>query len=104
MQAWEDFLKKQETLLGRPIVEKWLRPLKVVHFDSGNLYLEAKDSFQVLWFEEHIRPQLKSQLLNNNFRPVKSISQLPNQHRPLPLLNPLKKKKQRPIPLSFHLR
>jgi chromosomal replication initiator protein len=71
MQAWEAFLTKQETLLSRPVVEKWLRPLKVVHFDSVNLYLEAKDSFQVLWFEEHIRPQLKSQLLNNNFRPVK---------------------------------
>jgi chromosomal replication initiator protein len=71
MQAWDDFLQKQESLLGKEIVEKWLRPLKIVHFDSGNLYLEAKDSFQVLWFEEHIRPHLKSQLLNNNFRSIK---------------------------------
>ncbi|MBS0604036.1 MAG: ATP-binding protein [Verrucomicrobia bacterium] len=71
MQAWVDFIKKQEELLGKDAVEKWLLCLKVVHFDSGNLYLEAKDSFQVLWFEEHIRPILKSQLLNNNFRPVK---------------------------------
>lgn len=71
MQAWDDFVKKQEDLLGKDIAEKWLRSLKVIHFDSGNLYLEAKDSFQVLWFEEHIRPQLKSQLHNNNFRPVK---------------------------------
>ena len=71
MQAWEDFLKKQEGILGRQVVEKWLRPLNVVHFDSGNLYLEAKDSFQIAWFEEHIRPLLKSQLINNNFRSVK---------------------------------
>jgi chromosomal replication initiator protein len=71
MQAWEDFIQKQEKLLGKEAVEKWLRPLKIVHFDSGNLYLEAKDSFQVLWFEEHIRPQIKKELLNNNFRPVK---------------------------------
>lgn len=71
MQAWEDFLNKQEALLGKSVVEQWLRALKVVHFDSGNLYLEAKDSFQILWFEEHVRPQLKSKLLNNNFRPIK---------------------------------
>ncbi len=71
MQAWDDFVKKQEGLLGREVAEKWLRPLKVVHFDSGNLYLEATDSFHILWFEEHIRPLLKSQLLNNNFRSIK---------------------------------
>ncbi|MES2122165.1 MAG: DnaA/Hda family protein, partial [Chlamydiota bacterium] len=71
MKAWEDFLKKQEELLGKPIIDKWLRALKVLHFDSGNLYLEAKDSFQCIWFEEHIRPMLKRGLLNNNFRPIK---------------------------------
>lgn len=71
MKAWENFLKKQEELLGKPIIDKWLRTLKVLHFDSGNLYLESKDSFQGIWFEEHIRPLLKRGLLNNNFRPIK---------------------------------
>ncbi len=71
MQAWEDFIQKQEGPLGTDAVSKWLRTLKIVHFDSGNLYLEAQDSFQVLWFEEHIRPQLKSKFVNNNFRPIK---------------------------------
>jgi len=71
MKAWIDFVNKQESLLGKEATDKWLRPLKVVHFDSGNLYLEADDSFQVLWFEEHIRPLLKSKLLNGNFRPIK---------------------------------
>jgi len=71
MRAWEEFIKKQESLFGSEVVNQWLRALKVVHFDSANLYLEAKDSFQVLWFEEHIRPCLKSHLLNNNFRPIK---------------------------------
>jgi chromosomal replication initiator protein len=81
MHAWEDFIKKQEKLLGSDVVNQWLRVLKVVHFDSGNLYLEAKDSFQILWFEEHIRPLLKSQFLNNNFRPIKvhlSVSETPS--------------------------
>lgn len=71
MQAWEDFIAKQEGLLGKEAADKWLRSLKVVHFDSGNLYLEAKDSFQLLWFEEHIRPSLKTQLVNNNYRAIK---------------------------------
>lgn len=71
MRAWENFIKMQEEHLGVEIVNQWLKVLKVVHFDSGNLYLEAKDSFQILWFEEHIRPLLKRQLLNNNFRPIK---------------------------------
>lgn len=71
MQAWLDFIQKQEQVLGKQASDKWLRSLKVVHFDSGNLYLEAKDSFQLLWFEEHIRPLLKSQFVNNNYRPIK---------------------------------
>ncbi len=71
MQAWLDFLAIQEKKLGKESVEKWLKPLKVVHFDSGNLYLEAKDSFQVMWFEEHIRPFVKHELVNNNNRSVK---------------------------------
>lgn len=71
MQAWFDFLSSQEKLLGKESVDKWLRPLKVVHFDSGNLYLEAKDSFQVLWFEEHVRPFIKKGFVNNNNRNIK---------------------------------
>src|ERR1700722_9176206 len=71
MRAWEEFIKKQEKTLGTEVAERWLHTLNVVHFDSGNLYLEAKDPFHVIWFEEHIRPLLKSNLLNNNFRPIK---------------------------------
>lgn len=82
MRAWEDFVRKQEELLGKKIVDEWLRPLKVVHFDSGNLYLEAKDSFHVLWFEEHIRPLLKKHLLNNNFRPIKVHLTAPEASHP----------------------
>jgi chromosomal replication initiator protein len=81
MLAWEKFIQKQEVVLGIDVVNQWLRTLKVVHFDSGNLYLEAKDSFQILWFEEHIRSLLKSQFLNNNFRPIKvhlSVSEMPS--------------------------
>ncbi|EPP35625.1 archaeal ATPase family protein [Chlamydia ibidis] len=66
MRAWEEFLLLQEKEIGTNTVDKWLRSLKVVCFDACNLYLEAKDSFQVTWFEEHIRYKVKSSLVNNN--------------------------------------
>lgn len=70
MRAWEDFLTSQEKELGADIVEKWLRPLKILRFDACNLYLEATDSFALLWFEEHMRHRLDS-LVNNNKKKIK---------------------------------
>lgn len=78
MQAWENFLKNQISEIGPDAVQKWLKPLKVVRYDAQNLYLEAKDTFQALWFEEHIRPKTKS-LTNNNNRPVKIHLSVANQ-------------------------
>jgi len=71
MQAWELFLHKLEEDLGEETVKQWLRPLKIIHFDAGNLYLEADSSFQVDWFEEHVRATAKQKFINNNFRPIK---------------------------------
>ena len=71
MQAWEAFLETLKKQLGDETLSKWLRPLKVVHFDACNLYLEAQNSFQIEWFEEHIRPRAKKEFVNNNFRPIK---------------------------------
>jgi chromosomal replication initiator protein len=71
MQAWEEFITKQEKRFGKQTIDKWLRSLKLIHYDSGNLYLEAQEAFQVSWFEEHIRPLLKTELLNNNYRQIK---------------------------------
>lgn len=71
MQAWENFLKLQEAELGIETVRKWLRTLKVIRFDACNLYLEAKDSFQALWFEEHIRQKVQTKLVNNNNKRIK---------------------------------
>jgi len=71
MRAWESFLKKQEEQLGTQIVKKWLTPLKVVKFDAGNLYLEAQNHFQALWFEEHVRKKAEIELLASHQRQVK---------------------------------
>lgn len=71
MQAWEQFLQQQEVELGQETVQKWLRSLKIQRFDACNLYLEAKDSFQALWFEEHMRGKVQSQLVNGNNKRIK---------------------------------
>lgn len=71
MQAWENFLKLQETVLGVDTVNKWLRPLQILKFDACNLYLLAKDSFQITWFEEHIREKANTLLFNNNHKKIK---------------------------------
>ena len=55
MRAWEGFVHKLGQELGQETAEKWLHTFTVSHFDAGNLYLEARDSFHAMWFEEHIR-------------------------------------------------
>jgi len=70
MRAWQQFVQEQEKQLGQEIAKAWLYPLKIIRFDACNLYLEAQDSFQALWFEEHMRPKLKT-FCNNNLHPIK---------------------------------
>ncbi len=71
MEQWETFLQEQEKILGKEIVAKWLRSLKVVHFDACNLYLQAEDQFQIAWFDEHLRSLVQARLFNNNHHPIK---------------------------------
>ncbi len=70
MQAWVQFLDLLENELGKETVEKWLRNLKIQRFDACNLYLEAQNSFQVLWFEEHVRARALK-LVNGNNKQIK---------------------------------
>jgi chromosomal replication initiator protein len=70
MKAWEDLLSKMEVKLGHQAVTQWLKPIRVVRFDAGNIHLEA-NAFQRSWFEEHARPYDQTAFLNNNQRPVK---------------------------------
>lgn len=71
MQAWENFVESLEIEMGNETIQKWLKSLKILRFDAGNLYLEAKDSFQVMWFEEHIRQKVHTRFFNNNHRRIK---------------------------------
>lgn len=81
MKIWNSFLAQLERELGSETVAKWVRPLKILRFDAQNLYLEAQDSFQVSWFEEHIRPRLKRMLINNNQHPIRVHLFLPFQEK-----------------------
>lgn len=70
MQAWENFLVLQERELGKATVDKWLRSFKVARFDACNLYLEPKDSFHALWFEEHMRQSVETNLVGTHQKPI----------------------------------
>lgn len=93
MRVWEEFLSQQEKIFGHDVVKRWLEPLKILRYDAGNLYLEAQDTFQALWFEEHMRPKLNT-LINNNNRPIKVHLSIVN-HKSLKNLRPPKKKKDK---------
>jgi chromosomal replication initiator protein len=83
MQAWEKFVSVQEAELGTETIQKWLKTLKVVRFDACNLHLEAKDAFQAMWFEEHIRQKVLTKLLNNNNKRIKvHLSVANTQNKP----------------------
>lgn len=71
MKLWDCFLQKLDQQFGKETITRWVRSLNVHEYDAGNLYLHASDSFQMMWFEEHIRPVLNKSFVNNNGRPIK---------------------------------
>lgn len=103
MKAWEQFLQLQETELSQETVKKWLRSLKVIRFDACNLYLEANDTFQALWFEEHIRAKLETQLLNGNYKAIKVHLKIANSKNEADTQKGLRKKNKEKVGARFHL-
>ena len=71
MQAWDSFLIQLQEKFGDETFNKWLRPLKLVHFDACNLYLEAQNSFQMEWFEEHVRSFASRHFKTAHSQPIK---------------------------------
>ena len=84
MRAWEGFVHKLGQELGQETAEKWLHTFTVSHFDSGNLYLEARDSFHAMWFEEHIRRRALAGLMSETGRPIKVHLSVANTPVPMP--------------------
>lgn len=79
MKAWQEFLNTLSEDLGVDTVNRWLRTLRVINFDACNLYLEAKDAFQILWFEEHVRSKVQKLLINNNRKVIRVHLVLPDK-------------------------
>lgn len=103
MHAWEKFLKEQEAEIGFETVHKWLRSLKIEKYDACNLYLEAKDSFQILWFEEHIRAKIENRLFNTNSKPIKvHLSAGAKKEKNKPEAR-FQKQEKKPAPSQFKL-
>jgi chromosomal replication initiator protein len=71
MHLWHEFLKSLEGDLGAANIKRWLFPLCIIKFDACNLYLEAKNSFQILWFEEHVRERAIQSFRNNSGKLIK---------------------------------
>ncbi|QVL56724.1 MAG: ATP-binding protein [Simkaniaceae bacterium] len=71
MKAWNELLNILDHKIGSTTVNQWLRPLKVVKFDAGNLYLDAADSFQINWFKEYVTPYLSKYLLTGRGKEIK---------------------------------
>lgn len=88
MPLWEDFLEFLDEQMGAQVIDRWVRSLKLVRFDARNLYLEAQDPLQVAWFEEHIRPLVKTHFLNPSQYPIRVHLQTPQSekapHSPTP--------------------
>ena len=71
MKTWHSFVNSLEKSLGKETVCQWLRPFRIIKFDARNLHLEAKDSFQILWFKEHISSKAEKLLLKSDGKPIK---------------------------------
>jgi chromosomal replication initiator protein len=95
MKAWDDFLIFLDEKFGKSTIDKWIRSLKINRFDACNIYFEAKDSFQLAWYQEHIAPLTKKHFLDNNGQPIKVTITSPD------ILPPPIEQKQ---PFSFDLK
>ena len=87
MKAWEAYLKRLCQTFGEEPIKRWLYSLKVLRFDARNLYLEANDSFQIMWFKEHIAKGLKKNFLTDSGHPIKVHITLKG-HSPTPKPKP----------------
>ena len=83
MKTWTEFVNQQEKKLGEVTTNKWLRSLKIIKFDACNLYLQASNTFQLLWFQEHIEHLLKTNFVNPSGKPIKVHINLQSPSSPL---------------------
>jgi chromosomal replication initiator protein len=102
MKVWDAFLTLLDGRLGKETVDEWLRRLKVVKFDAGNLYLDAANSFQINWFKEYATPYLSKHFLSGRGKPIKIHFTV--QGKPFPPKKEIQKEESlfNPDPLEPH--
>lgn len=64
---WELFLDELHDSYGKETLDRWARSLQVQASNTTISFL-AKDSFQVLWFEEHLKQKFLDYLSDNNLK------------------------------------
>ena len=84
MQLWHEFLESIAPLFGKPTIDTWVRTLTVLAYDESSLKLEAQDSFQAIWFKEHIKPLLKQKFLTARGTPFKVTLHIKNEKKGVP--------------------
>ncbi|MDN3508470.1 MAG: chromosomal replication initiator protein DnaA [Candidatus Neptunochlamydia sp.] len=103
MKTWNDLLTLLNHELGKKTVNEWLRPLKVIKFDAGNLYLDAPNSFQINWFKEYVTPYLSKHFLTARGKVIKVHFSINGKEFP-PQKNKNKEERNfyQPDPLESH--
>lgn len=91
---WDLFLTELEDSYGKETIDRWARSLKV-NTSLSTIAISAKDSFQVLWFEEHLKNKFTAYLLENNLKYKVNIAvegEKNNKHKPKTASKPKEKK------------
>lgn len=70
MREWFQFLDDLKNEMNESVLKQWVYSLKIIKFDACNLYLEAKNKFQINWYEEHLKDHVEKKLKNCNHRPI----------------------------------
>lgn len=98
---WDLFLKELEGTYGKATLDRWARSLKVEAFHSSVTFL-AKDSFQTLWFDEHIRQKFSDYLAHHHIK-CKIELTVEGQKKPNKPLSKRAEEAKDKKPYSFHL-
>lgn len=79
LYLWDEFIHRLEKEFGADTLNRWVRPLQFLGIEKGKVLFEANDSFQALWFEEHIRHMLPSFVDPESSSPIPVVLKVKGQ-------------------------
>ena len=99
---WDNFVHKLEEEFGAETITRWIKPLRFLGNEKGKAAFEAADSFQALWFEEHIRPRIQDFIDPNTSKEISVIVKVKGQgKKPKPNTTTLPQYGKEPFTLAF---